>query len=220
MTFRLSRIEFGSFLTYSPRGTTDPELRSRTMMRALKDDQVITNLPNPPVLMSDTVCDAIKKDIESLPFSHFFNANTILVPTPRSSLIKTGTLWVPQRFANALKRKGLGRSVEECLQRVTPVRKAAASNAADRPKAADHYDSMLVQKIFPEPEDILLVDDVITRGATLLGATNRLVDAFPNAQIRVFAAMRTISPPDIFRNVRAPCTGTVELKGNDTFRRP
>ena len=214
---QLYRIEFGSLLSYSPRCNSESAQRSRTTMNALKDDEYVSS---PPILMSDFVGAAIKANITHLPFAHLFQTNPILVPVPRSSLTRPGTLWVPQRLAKALVRRGLGKGVEECVKRVTPVRKSATSLAANRPKADEHYDSMAVQKVFPEPQEILLVDDIITRGATVMGAANKLAEAFPAAHIRVFAAMRTISPPDIFTDTMAPCIGTIELKGIDTFRRP
>jgi predicted amidophosphoribosyltransferase len=52
---------------------------------------------------------------------------------------------------------------------------------------------MRVTGILSKPEVIVLVYDIITRGATLLGAANLLADAFPGTPIRAFAAMRTIS---------------------------
>jgi hypothetical protein len=164
-------------------------------MKALKDDEFVSD---PPTLMSDFVGAAIKANIANFPSAHLFQTNPILVPVPRSSLMRPGTLWVPQRLAKALVRRGLGKGVEECLKRVTPLQKSATSLAADRPKALEHYDSMAVQKVFPEPQEILLIDDIITRGATVMGAANKLAEAFPATRIRVFAAMRTISPPDIF----------------------
>lgn len=186
-------------------------------MKALKDDEV---LPNAQILMSEFVANLIRDNLNSLPFASLFTSNPILVPTPRSSLIKRGTLWVPQRLANALVRRGLGRGVEECLNRFEAVRKSATSQAADRPKAFEHYSSMEVQKVFPEPTEILLVDDIVTRGATTFGSVNKLAEAFPRARIRVFAVMRTISPPDVFRSWIDPCMGRIELRGGDTFRRP
>ncbi len=60
----------------------------------------------------------------------------------------------------------------------------------------------------------------MTRGATALGAANRIKEAFPNAKIRVFAAMRTISNPYEFSSFIAPCTGKIKLAGTETFRRP
>jgi predicted amidophosphoribosyltransferase len=186
-------------------------------MRALKNDEFILN---PPILMSDFIADVIKRDLAKLPFAHYFETNPILVPTPNSSLTRPGTLWVPQRLANALVRKGLGKAVVEFLVRVTPLQKAATSLAANRPKAAQHYTSMEVQKGLSEPDEILLVDDVVTRGATLLGAANKLADAFPKARIRVFAVMRTISHPAAFVATYYPCIGTIKLVGDETFRQP
>ncbi|MDA4132801.1 MAG: phosphoribosyltransferase, partial [Thaumarchaeota archaeon] len=70
--------------------------------------------------------------------------------------------------------------------------------------------------------ELLLVDDIVTRGATLLGAANRLAEAFPDARIRGFAAMRTVSNPSDFVDAYQPCTGTIryrEMTG-DSLRRP
>jgi predicted amidophosphoribosyltransferase len=186
-------------------------------MKALKDDEVI---PEVSMLMSDYVAELIKNNLQNMPFSSLFETNPTLIPTPKSSLMKRDTLWVPQRLASALVKRGLGRGVEECLVRVRAVRRSATSQPADRPKAFEHYDSMEVQKVFPEPTEMLMIDDIVTRGATLLGGANRLAEAFPNARIRVFAAMRTISPPDPFKSITDPCTGNIELRGIDTYRRP
>ena len=217
-SMNLQRIEFGSYLSYSPKCDSVAAQESRTTRTALKNDQVVPT--DGSMLMSDYIGTTIKASIEQLPFSHFFKVNPILVPVPRSSLMQEGTLWVPKRLANALVRRGLGKGVEECLKRATAVRKSSTSFAAGRPKAHEHYQSLGVQKIFPEPSEILLIDDIVTRGASALGAANRLVEAFPNARIRLFSAMRTISPPDVFTQITAPCTGMIELRGIDCFRRP
>jgi predicted amidophosphoribosyltransferase len=186
-------------------------------MRALKDEEVLRERK---ILMSEFMGDLIKDNLSNLPFSKLFTVNPILIPTPRSSLMQPGTLWVPQRLAHAFVRRGLGKGIEECLKRIKAVRKSATSQASGRPKTFEHYQSMEVQKIFPEPTEILLIDDIITRGATVLGATNKLAEAFPKAHICVFATMRTISPPDLFRTTFDPCIGHIELRGMDTFRRP
>src|SRR5215207_1769569 len=214
---RLSKIEFGSLLTYSPRGTPDSEQRSRTWLQHLKND-----LPssNPPILMSRRISSIIKERMAILPFAAFFNINPTLVPIPNSSLMQPGTLWVPQRLANALVQNGLGIAVEECLKRVQPLHKAATSLAWNRPKAAQHYASLEVGKILSQPKEFLLIDDVITRGATMLGAANKLIDVFPEAHIRAFAAMRTISPPQQFKSINDPCIGEITLNDQEAFRRP
>lgn len=188
-------------------------------MRALKNDEYL-NLGNDQILMSDYIAEGIQNNIRKLPFADYFDTKPVLVPIPNSSLNKRGTLWVPQRIATALVRQRLGNRVAECLKRVTPLRRSATSLAADRPKAEEHYDSIEVTKMLDEPTEILLVDDVVTRGATLLGAANKLADAYPNARIRAFAAMRTISTPEDFVKINDPRTGMITLRGDDTFRVP
>jgi len=88
--------------------------------------------------------------------------------------MRQGTLWVPHRLATALVDCGLGKKVAQFLKRVRPVRKAAWSTPEKRPLPQEHYESMEVQKPLSEPSNILLIDDIITRGATLLGAASRL----------------------------------------------
>jgi hypothetical protein len=217
----LSILEFGSLLSYSPRGPSMSEKRSKSFTLALKADEYVQPEADAPILMSDYICDIIKNDLSKLPFAGFITDKTILVPTPKSSLLKPNSLWVPQRLAQALVSRGLGKAAVECIERVNPVQKAATSQPSNRPTASIHYESFGVQKILSEPEEILLVDDVITRGATLLGAASRIKEAFPNAKVRALAIVRTISPPDIFKRTLDPCIGRIELLGTGvTKRRP
>lgn len=216
---RLSELDFGSLLSYSPRGNSDIQCRSRTVTMAVKNDQFVTS-GSKQILMSDFIAERLVSDMANLPFVNYFNVRPILVPVPNSSFNKSGTLWVPQRLANALFRKGLGMKVEECLKRITPLPKSATSLAANRPKAAAHFYSLAVERILHEPTEILLIDDVVTRGATLLGAANRLLEAYPNAHVRAFAVIRTISSPEDFSNIYDPRTGTITLRGDGTFRDP
>jgi hypothetical protein len=214
----LSQLEFGALLTYAPRGDS-PEIRhSKDVMFALKMDRLVGD---PPIPMSEWTAKAIQRKMTELPFASFFQPNTILVPTPKSSLMKPNTLWVPERIAAALVGRGIGKDVASCLIRAKPVRKAAWCAPGERPTAVEHYESISVQGNFSKPDDILLVDDVVTRGATLMGAANRLLEVFPQTRIRAFAAMRTISNQSEFRNVYDPCIGVIDLwESGDTFRRP
>ena len=214
----LSQLEFGALLTYAPRGNTSKTLHSKNVMLALKRDQFVGT---PPILMSQWVANAVKQKMAELPFVSFFKPNTILVPAPKSSLMQPNTLWVPERIATALVSVGIGKQVASCLIRSKAVPKVALSSPSERPTAERQYESITVQGILCKPDEIVLIDDVVTRGATLLGCANRLVDAFPECRIRAFAAMRTISNPTEFENVYAPCTGTIDLwETGDTFRRP
>jgi len=188
------------------------------VMIALKKDGFVGD---PPILMSQWVAQTIQRNRTTLPFASFFQPNTILVPTPKSSLMQPNTLWVPERIATALVRMGLGKEVVSCLVRDKPVPKAALSVPNERSTTVEHYESMRVQGRLSRPDEIVLVDDVVTRGATLLGAANRLADVFPQTRIRAFAAMRTISNQDEFDKLYVPCVGTIELReSGDTLRRP
>ena len=217
---KISQIDFGSFLTYSPYGGTDIEKRSRTARTNLKRDEHI-NIRSKQPLMSDYLADLIKKKLDTLPFASFFNENSVLIPAPSSSLLQPNSLWVPERLANALVKAGLGKDVKSCLQRAEVVVKSSKVSSENRPKVIDHYNSMVVQKILDEPKEILVIDDIVTRGSTLLGAVNRLVDAFPNARIRGFAFMRTITNSNEFEKIVRPCTGKIILREDGwSLRRP
>ncbi len=213
----LFTLEFGSLLTYSPRGISESERSSKTIMRALKNDSYIGNQP---ILMSEYISNIIVGKITTLPFSHFFKTDPILVPVPNSSLMQADTLWVPLRLATALHRNRFGIVIKDLLRRHSPLPKSATSLAKDRPTATQHYESLGVRMTLSEPREILLVDDIITRGTTMIGAANKLRNTFPRARIRGFAAMRTISPPDIFHQAYDPCLGIITFNGQDTFRRP
>jgi len=215
---RLSKLQFGSLLSYCPRGDSPEIQHSKDVMLALKHDRFVED---PPILMSQWVAKKIQQNRDILPFASFFQPNTILIPTPKSSLMQPDTLWVPERIATALVRTGLGKEVVPCLFRVKPVPKAALSPPKERPIPAEHYNSMGLQGSLSKPQDILLIDDIVTRGATLLGAANRLADVFPQTRIRAFAVIRTISNPDEFSTIFKPCIGTIELRASgDTLRRP
>ena len=211
---KVTEIDFGCLLTYSPYGTTDEEARSRTFRAKLKSDGY---LEKEKILMTEYIAKGIKNNLGKLPFADFFKKNTILIPTPSSSLAKANTLEVPQRLATALVNNGLGEKVSLCLERVKPLQKSHTSSSANRPKAHEHYETMAVQKELSEPDEILLIDDFITRGSTFIGAANRLKDAFPNANIHAFAGIKTITNPKKFRKIYDPCIGKINLVGVDSF---
>ena len=190
-------------------------------MLTIKSDGFIDQ---PPIQMSHWIGSTIQKNVKSLPFASFFDQETSLVPVPRSSLMKPDTLWVPDRIASALVEKRLGKEVVQCLVRETPVPKAAWSDSSQRPTPSRHFETIAVQGSIedPPPQKLVLVDDIVTRGATLLGSANRLLEAFPKARVRAFAAMRTISVPSEFVNLYDPQSGTIEYRAwiDDTLRRP
>ena len=215
---RIGEIEFSSFLSYSPHGITSTEIYTKTLVIALKKDQYMPSLKNYVSIISVL---ELKKHIYSTNFGDYFGADSVLVPVPRSSMKRPSTIWIPKRLAQALIREGLGGRVSTCLKRLTPIQKSSTSKGQDRPKPIEHYNSLEVQTLIEQPSEIVLIDDVITSGSTLLGAANRLADAFPNSKIRAFAFVRTMTDPSDFRKFIDPCKGIITLCRNGrTVRRP
>lgn len=190
-------------------------------MHALKNDQPLLDSSG-SILMSHWIAQKVRDMRGRLPFGDYFTEGTLLVPAPKSSLMQKDTLWVPQRIAEALVSCGLGARTAPCLARTTAVPKSSSSSPENRPKPMEHYNSLSVQGNLTSSTEIVVVDDIITRGSTICGAANRLIEAFPDARIRAFAAMRTISNPSKFQNVVYPVVGTIRYREaqQDTLRNP
>lgn len=163
--------------------------------------------------MSDYVAQKVRAQLRNMPFASFLGPDVYLVPAPRSSPLKEGMLWVPRNIVEAFSKEGLGRAFI-CLERREPVPKSASSLQGKRPKASDHYRTLQIKpglERIEKPRKIVIVDDVITTGATLLGAATRLSEVFGDATIRALAIVRTISNEVSFSKIEDPCIGTVKL---------
>lgn len=216
----LSKLEYGALLSYTPKPQTEDEKASRTLMYRLKTDSVSKIGAAEPLPFSLYIAKHIARKISALPFSDFFGPKTTLVPVPKSSLLKQGILWVPQRLAEAFVKEGLGGKAVEYLKRKEALPKAAFQiDSKNRPMPEDHYRTLQVEKTFDVPNSIVLIDDVVTTGSALLGSASRLAEIFPGTNISAFAAMRTISDPNGFRSIEDPCRGTVILRPNGTAAR-
>lgn len=211
----LSVIEYGALLSYSTRGEGEEARQSQEAMKHLKGDRVVRvqespSRPNtPPISMCQWIAQYIRQHQSTLPFAGLLTPAATLVPAPKSSLMKPGSLWVPQRLAAALVNAGLGKVVLSCLERATPVEKAALSPPEKRPTAQKHFETLRVVPGLEATSEIVAVDDVVTTGAMLLGSASLLSRAFPNSRIRGFAAMRAMTDPGRFEDIIAPCAGTI-----------
>lgn len=105
------------------------------------------------------------------------------------------------------------RSVSEWLYRRKAVMKSAIAPPGMRPSPKDHIETLAVA-VMPQilrPARITVLDDVITRGATLLACIILLREEFPVAEVRGFAVARTKSI-EPFENVVEPVEdGTITL---------
>jgi hypoxanthine phosphoribosyltransferase len=103
---------------------------------------------------------------------------------------------------------------------VSAVPKSATCPSCKRPTVAVHYESFEVDSGTAAPAEILLVDDVVTKGRTLLAAATRLQEAFPNARIRAFALLRTMGMIAGVEQLLDPCVGQIRWRAGDAHRSP
>jgi predicted amidophosphoribosyltransferase len=141
------------------------------------------------------------------------------VPVPGSNSLAT-RVWAAERLALALHGVRLGDSVWPGLQRRFAVRKSATALNVDRPTLQQHCDSFCVLDLSHAPRRIVLVDDVITKGRTILAAAAKLQEALPNADIRAFALVRTMGFLPHVTHFLQPCQGVVKWAGGDARREP
>jgi hypoxanthine phosphoribosyltransferase len=85
---------------------------------------------------------------------------------------------------------------------------------------ARHYESFAIDSLPQAPVSVVLVDDVITKGRTLLAAAERLQEAFPAAHIKAFALLRTMGLIPKIRRLLEPCKGSICWRAGDARRDP
>jgi hypothetical protein len=219
---KLTELTFGSLLAYCPNDYSERGIHARMWMARIKNDYFVTEIGGQkPILTSDFIAAQIKQDLDQLAFKHFFGQNVALVPIPSSSLITNDTLWVPDRLAQALQKSGLG-TRQRLLNRTIPVNRSSKSAPKDRPSPNEHYNSLYAKKALEIPEQIVLVDDIITRGHTMMGAAWRIQEIYPDKPIFGFAAMRAVHNSVEFESWYHPVVGTVSYRPEerDCIRRP
>jgi predicted amidophosphoribosyltransferase len=213
----LSRITFGSFLVYAPRGSSEISRRARQFVRALKVERRIgTPLQSP----SKYAARRLAHECAAGVLRDFFAASPLLVPVPRSSLPVEGGIWPAYNIAAALVQHGVGATVLPCLQRTRPVPKSAFATSGSRPKPIDHYESIIATTMVTDRDVLCLVDDVITKGATMLAAASRLAEIYPRATIVGFALVRTLGFVDDIDRIDEPAVGTITFRGDAAVREP
>jgi hypothetical protein len=207
----IERLDFASCYAYSPRGTTESSRQSQQLCYRIKagDAEAIR-----------LATERVRTLHESGAFPGFFGADVTLVAVPGRAPLAPGAVSRTQLICDALLACGLAKDVVALIERVEPVLKSAYAAPAERPLAEDHYATIAVARTLLAPARVLLVDDVVTRGATLLGAASRIKDAFPDCEVRGFALVRTESFDEVVQ-VRDPRVGTIEVaRTGKTVRRP
>lgn len=220
----LSRLQFGSFLVYSPRGESTASRYTQTFTYALKGDKPLQD----GIRATRAVAEALVVRLNTgepspmMGLRELLTDDAILVPVPRSGKTGEGFLWPAELLATEMVRAGIGAEVRLLLQRRVGVPASRSSSAPRRPMR--HLETMALapsELWGARPESrtpFVLVDDVVTSGATLLGAASRLQEGYPSSEVLGFAAVRTISEGEVERLLE-PVVGWITVQPGGRSRR-
>ena len=207
----IKRVAYASCYVYSPSGTGAACERSRLLCALLKAGDAR--------FMIRCALRVHQLALESSRLAGFFCSTDVFVPVPRSIPGSCGT-WVAADLAQALVREGLGATTWPGLRRVSAVRKSATAAPGTRPSVALHYASFSMDQAPMTPTSVVLIDDVVTRGRTMLAAASRVREAFPAAKVRGFALLRTMGQIPQVPMLLDPCTGEIRWRAGDAQRFP
>jgi hypothetical protein len=207
----LSSLPFASCYAYSPRGDGWLARASRQVCERVK-----TSDPHWLPRYAGVVYQASLSDPG---LAALFARGTVLVPVPGSSA-SGGMPWAASQLAVALSQVGFALPVWVGLRRDVAVRKSAHAPNALRPSVAQHFESFSVAPLNSPIRSLVLVDDVVTKGRTLLAAAARLRAELPCADIRAFALLRTHGFVRRLDQLTGPCHGVIRWAGGDAHREP
>lgn len=204
-------IDYASCYVYSPAGSGAICERSRLLCALLKEGDAR--------FMFKYALRVRQQAEQRATLAGFFGATDVLVPVPSSTPKLCGS-WPAADLARALVKAGIGASAWPGLRRVCAVPKSATAAPGSRPSVSRHYESFRVDPPLDNLVNVLLVDDVITRGRTLLAAAARVREASPRAHVRAFALLRTLGFGPGIENLLAPCRGEIRWRSGDAQRIP
>src|SRR5438309_2893675 len=195
-----SSVPFASLLVYSPRGESKVSKSSKDICLSIKAGR------------PESVTQAVTRLAQVWQTEHmddFFGPDVILVPAPKSSPLVPGALWPAEVLCREMVKQGLAKAIQPALKRITRVTKSAG--AKERPDIHKHMETM---EAVPWLSDggsprVTIVDDVITKGATLYAGCVLIREAMPDADVRVFALVRTMSYGDV-EKILVPAVGVVK----------
>ncbi len=207
----LRSVTFASCYVYSPRGAGWLAEASREMCARVKSSD--------PLRLPRYAGFVYGSSVRDRRLAALFAPGAILVPVPGSA--RSGAApWAALRLAVALSEVGFALRIWTGLRRRYPVTKSATAPSTARPTVHQHYDSFAALPPAMPIRRIVLIDDVITKGRTLLAAAARLRTELPYCEIQAFALIRTQGFVPHIEHLTEPCHGVVRWAAGDARREP
>ncbi len=207
-----SSLTIGSCLIY-PKGSSKASKDAVNFVwNVIKQDATVSIRGKPANIIRESVGHLVENLSRYPELEKLLSDAGTLVPIPRCApRVKEG-LWVPLRIAEELAAKGIGDGVEPFLERTARVaRSSGVPRAEDRPDPPDHHKTIRCTTPLFSPKKITLVDDVVTRGSTLVASAARIKEHFPDVAVQAFAHVSVESDRDLadFREIFEPRIGAV-----------
>lgn len=154
-------------------------------------------------------------------FDDFFNKEVSLIPVPRSHRQIKDAMWPSKVICDVISKAGFAREVLPLLERIENVTTSSMSSPDSRPSVRQHMESLQLDSNTFFPLKVTLVDDLITQGRTLVACAQKILEKYPETQVRCFAILKTRNMiPDIPELV-APTFNYIDYyQSGKTFRHP
>jgi hypothetical protein len=204
-------VTFTSCYTYSPRAEGWLAEASRQLCDRVKSSD--------PLWLPRYAGFVYRSSLGDRHLAALFARDAVLVPVPGSAC-STDTPWPAFRLALALSEVGFALPIWTGLRRRYAVTKSATAPSTRRPTVRQHFDSFAAMPVANPIHRLVLIDDVITKGRTLLAAAARLRLELPLSDIRGFALIRTEGFVHQIKRLEELCHGVVRWAAGDARRDP
>lgn len=202
-----SNLRYAAALRYAPRGTCEKSKESLKWRDALKND---------PGKVVKYTKDRFEKT--RLFVDDYLRPDRLLVPVPRSYPTPDNRHWPGLQLCVHLHNEGLGGPVMGLLERTERVAKSAFAQAGERPNAKRHYETIAAHTSTLPVEKITVVDDIITKGNTLTACYALLREAYPEADIKLFAMARARGFDRTLETIWFPFEGELSFRNGESNR--
>jgi hypothetical protein len=142
-----------------------------------------------------SAADFVVRLIKALPVGHplhgLFGADYAIVPAPGHSLIRSGAKTPLGLLAERMAHARLGDRYEDIVRRTVAVPKMSLQPPGGRFDYLQHLDTIEARPIVSPAGGILVLDDVVTTGATMYATCLAIAKANPGVKVRAFGISRT-----------------------------